>query len=129
MPIATSLDDTETFQLKTAPPDGYVTLRRMSWGDKLKRQALVSKMKIQTRRGSKDLQGELDMMAEQTALLEFARCIVDHNLTDSTGRKLDFANPDDVKAINGNIGEEISVYIARMNNFEEEDEANPEGNS
>jgi len=129
MPVGTNLDDTDRFDLKSAPPDGYVVLQRMSYGDKLARQAMVSKMQVLTSKGSKDVKAELDMMSRQTALFDFARCIVEHNLTDANDRLLDFKNSRDVEALNGRIGEEINLYIDRLNNFEEEDESNPEGNS
>lgn len=129
MPIGTNIDETETFQLKSLPPDGFVTLKRMSWGDKLKRQGMVSKMQVETRRGSKEVRGELDMMAEKTALFDFATCVVEHNITDASGRQLNFRDPSDCAALAGRIGEEISTYIDKMNNFEEEDEGSEEGNS
>lgn len=127
MPVATRTVETQRFPLVTAPPDGYVVLRRLTYGDKLARQGMVSKMRFSASR-ARDMQGEIDMMTEQTAVLDFGQCIVEHNLTDESGEPLDFKNPLHVKALDGRTGEEIGTYIDRMNSFEE-DTAPEGGNS
>lgn len=127
MPIATRIDDTEDFDLKSLP-DGKVTLRRMTYGQKLKRQQIAMEMTFSgSARGNSA--GEVKMLAEQTAIFEFGACIVSHNLTDSNEVLLNFTNPVDVQRLDGKVGEEISNLISKMNNFEEEDENSPGGNS
>jgi hypothetical protein len=114
------VNNTERFELKTCP-GGFVVLRRMSYGQKLTRQGMTSKMKVSASKG-KDFQGELDMMQKQVSYYEFANCIADHNLEDDQDRKLDFRQPSNVDSLEGKIGEEIDTYISKMNNFEESDE-------
>lgn len=119
MPRATvNINETQRFDLKTCP-EGYVTLRRLSYGQKLQRQAMAGRMKF-TASGGKDFEGEMALAQEQVSLFEFANCIVDHNLTDEDDKPLDFKNPLHVKMIEGRIGEEIDSYISKMNNFEED---------
>jgi hypothetical protein len=55
-------------------------------------------------------------------LWEFANLILDHNLTDAQDRKLNFKDPNDVKSIRGQVGDEIQLYINEMNSFEEAEE-------
>lgn len=120
MPVAVITEQSKTFDLKSCPPDGYVTIRRMTYGQKLTRTEMTSKLRIAMQKGTKDVQGEIDMMQRQVALWEFANLIADHNLTDTMNRKLDFANPADVQSLMGQVGEEISTYIDELNNFEAE---------
>lgn len=127
MPRATrQIEATVRKDLKSCP-GGFVILRRMSYGEKLHRQNMT-KMSFTGNRRTKDFEGELNMMNEAVALFEFGRCVVDHNLTDDQDRKLDFTKADDVRSLEGQIGEEIDTYIGEMNNFEEEDNEDPEGN-
>jgi hypothetical protein len=125
MPIATVSQDAEKFQLKTAPPDGWVSLKRMTYGQKLTRSQTTTKMSILMRKGQKDAQGSLETLQMAAAMHDFRVCVVDHNLEDSQGRKLDFNSPQDVSTLDPRVGEEISTYIDKLNNFEEDDE---EGN-
>lgn len=122
MPIATVTKDTERKDLKSCPPDGFVVIKRMAYGQKLYRQALLGKATIHTQRGSKDVAAEMELINEKVTLYEFKHCIVDHNLTDAEGRKLDFNKPEDVKSLTGRVGEEINTYIGELNNFEDDEE-------
>jgi hypothetical protein len=128
MPRGTAdLEGTQRYDLKTAPPDGYVVLRRMSYGQILQRRALVSNMKVTSSRKSKDFEGEINMMQESVTLLEFQNCIVDHNLTsdDAGEHPLDLRSQIAIRSLDPRIGQEIEKLISDMNNFDEEDE---EGN-
>jgi hypothetical protein len=124
MPRATvDLSSTERYELKSCPPDGFVVLKRLNYGDKLRRQDIY--MQMQMRIDSKGSAGDLSMSAaaEKVAQFEFARCVVDHNLEDESGRKLDFKSPADVIRLDPRIGEEINGYLTEMNNFDQGDDA------
>lgn len=122
-----SVEDTQRFELKSLP-GAYVVLRRMTYGQKLARQAEVSKMRVATQRGSKDLAAEMQMLTEATAIAEFRYCVIEHNLeADDEGNLLNLANPSDVQRLDPRVGEEISTRIGEMNNFE--DEETEQGNS
>lgn len=119
MAIAVVVESSERKELRTCE-GGFVVIRRMTYGQKLQRADLTSKMRVQASRKSKDVQGEIDLLQRQVTLWEFANLIADHNLTDARERKLDFKKPTDVEMISGRIGEEISKYIGDLNNFEED---------
>lgn len=125
VPTATRVDTTEDFNLKSLP-EGVVTLRRMTYGDKMARQQMASEMSIGS---GKSASATVKMMNEKITLFDYARCIVSHNLTDENETPLDFSRASDVRRLDPRVGEEIELLIDKMNNFEEEDEANSEGNS
>lgn len=134
MPIAvqSNTGEGERFDLRSAPPDGFVVLKRLSYGQQMFRRSLLSKAKMETggggnRRDRRDkakqsFTAELELMNEKVTLFEFGNCIVDHNLQDANGEKLDFRNPEHVKILDGRIGEEIDELISDLNNFEAEED-------
>ena len=136
MPVATTSGiDTERFELKTLP-GGYVVVRRMTYGEYLARREIASRMDLKSgedRAGG--MAGTMQLVNRKVVYIEFASCIVDHNLeTEVKGprdaeapsvRKLDFSKEKDVDALDPRIAEEIGTYIDQMNRFEEDDE---EGN-
>jgi hypothetical protein len=131
MPVAVVVQSSERRELKSLP-EGYVVIKRMTYGQKLLRSELNMKMLIEMGgKGKADMQGEMKIMSRQVALWEFANLIEDHNLTDAEGRMLDFNRNVDVERIEGKIGEEISTYIDELNNFEKEveDENLPSGSA
>lgn len=138
MPRAT-VDTTSTkrFELKTLP-EGYVELVKMTYGQKLDRMALVTKMTVKAERGrgkgrgqrNRDFEGQMEMAQMEVAALEFRTCIVGHNLEDETGRLLNFSIVGDIKRLDPKIGDEIGTYIDELNQFNaDDDEDDEEGNS
>jgi hypothetical protein len=135
MPIAVAVSggEGERFDLQTAPPDGFVVLKRLSYGQKMFRRSLLSKAQMKTGGGGNNraerraqanqgFMAELELMNEKVTLFEFQNCITDHNLQDANGQKLDFGNPEHVKMLDGRIGEEIDELINDLNNFEADEE-------
>lgn len=133
MPVAVAIDAPQRFTLKTLPKDeslpspqgdaGYVVLKRLSHGDKMTRRSFTSKMTVKAKRGQKDVESELDAFNEKTDLFDFANCIVEHNLTDEQGNKLDFRRAEHVRMLDGRVAEEISTLMDKLNNFEDDEEA------
>jgi hypothetical protein len=123
MPVAVVQSETERFDLKSAPPDGFVLIRRMSYGERLTRNGNQTKMKIMSDKKSQ-YAGEIDMAIEAIAHWDFANLIVEHNLQDADGRVLNFKNPVDVRKLAANVGEEIGSYIDKINSFEDVEEGN-----
>lgn len=125
MPKATSnISETEKFDLKTCP-GGYVELRRLTYGEKLQRRAMVSGLKVSSGKG-KDFSGEMQLVNEQATVFDFQHCIVDHNLDrDDEGNKLNLHNITDIRSLDPRIGEEIDDLLGKLNNFDEDEE---EGN-
>ncbi len=122
MPMATvDVESTQRFDLKTCP-EGFVVLRRMSYGQILQRR-MFTKLEIggdSKNRG--DFRGELAMANAKITEFEYAKCVVDHNLEDASGRKLDLTKVSDFNMLDPRIGQEIESYITEMNNFEAEEE-------
>jgi len=116
MPIATVTKNTERLDLTTLP-EGYVVIRRMSFGEKLARQDEMLHMKT-----GLDNQLEMSVSNKTTTLGDYANLIIDHNLTDENERKLNFKNPTDVMNLDPRIGDEIGAFIDKINSFEDKPE-------
>lgn len=130
MPRATvRADDIQHFELKSAPPDGWIDLRRLSYGQILTRREAASRLTMELAgrgRGQSDMRAEMQAIKKTTQLWELAHCVVDHNLTDESERKLNLSNAADVEMLDPRVGQEIDQYISDMNNYEGSDN---EGNS
>lgn len=122
MPRATAnLDPEEKKELKTCP-GGYVTLRRLTYGQKLDRMKHVGKLSVDMRGKGKSTRGEMEMLQKASTVYDFKMCIVDHNLEDENGNKLNLQLERDIDRLDPRIGEEISDLIDELNNFEVEDD-------
>lgn len=113
-------EETHHRDLKSCP-GGYVELRRLSYGEKLHRQTIA--MDASASGSGKQAKMTLQSMHQRVALFEFGRCIVDHNLEDAVGRKLDFKSQADLEKLHPQIGDEIDKYLSELNNFEETEAA------
>lgn len=105
--------------LDSLPPDGYVIVRRMNYGEKLIRSNMAAKFLMSSpTKDSKDFQGQLDMQTEEVAYWDFAHLVVEHNVQDLDGRTLNFQNRNDVRKLDGAVGEEIGRKIDEFQNPE-----------
>jgi hypothetical protein len=121
MPAAVSIiTEIEHHDLKSLP-DGYVKLRRMTYGQVVQRRALT-KLSLNMQGRNKDFKGELAMASKEVALFEYSHCIVEHNLEDVDGRPLNLSNEVDFDKLDPRVGQEIETLIGKMNNFEEDDQ-------
>lgn len=119
MPRATvNLETTERHDLKTLP-EGWVELRRLTYGQMVQRRAMM-KLSVEAGGKNKDFKGELAMASEEITRFEFAHAIIDHNLEDETGRKLNLGSPVDFAALDPRVGTEIETLVTEMNNFDDE---------
>lgn len=127
MPLATVSfqGEGEKHDLKSCE-GAYVSLRHMTYGEKMRRQQMSSAMRFKGGGKKQDFEGEMDLSNASVTEFEFKTCIVDHNLEDEGGNKLDFTKAANVRKLHPRIGEEISIFIGKMNNFDDEDE--DEGN-
>jgi len=124
MPKAVATRDTERYDLQTCE-GGFVELRKFSYGEVIKRRELSTSMKADpdAPRGQRSMEVGLNYTATQ--LFEFKTAIIDHNLEDEDGRKLNFSNPPDVMKLDPGIAQEIEAIVTAMNKFDEEFEPNP----
>jgi hypothetical protein len=116
MPRATISDDIVHKELKTCP-GGYVKLRRMTYGDWLRRNDMAMALEID----QKSKKGDVSMQGADVANFEFAKCVVEHNLEDADGRLLNFNRGQDVQRLDPKIGNEIGSYIDELHNFDAEE--------
>jgi len=113
MPVGVVLISTNKVEL-TLLPGGYVTVRRMNYGEELDRTGLATKFKMgstKTENAKDSFAGELDINTKEIALWDFANLIVDHNITDENERLLNFKNPADVARLHPLVGKEIGEAI------------------
>jgi hypothetical protein len=130
MPRATvNLADTERVELKSLPPDsldegGFVVLRRLTYGQKIQRQQLAMEVSMHSTDNRRNSSPEMamKMTQERVTVFDFGNCIVDHNLEDENGKKLDFRQPQAVFMLDPRVGEEISNHMDDMNNFEDDED-------
>lgn len=118
MPVGTVTNTvSEPIPLKTLP-EGFVIVRRMSYGEELQRSAIATKFTVGGS-NTKDFGGEVDIQTEKLALWDFANLVVDHNITDEKERKLNFKNEADVRMLSSEIGKEIGDIIDDFNAVKE----------
>jgi hypothetical protein len=122
MPVATRSQETVRKDLKTLE-GAFVELRQLSFDEMLERRDKAMRMSMEQRPGKKkDDTAKIDFESamQWTRFFEFSRCIVDHNLEDEQGKKLNFENRMTLKILDPKVGVEIEKYIEDMN--EEDDE-------
>lgn len=112
MPVGTVTTTTERFELETLP-GAFIVVRRMTYGEKLKRQDEMLSMK--TKKGEDAM--EISTFFSKTALRDF-HLVVEHNITDENDRVLNFRDAKDVVALDPRVGDEIGEFIDKVNNFE-----------
>jgi hypothetical protein len=124
MPRATIVQATERHPLTTLPAvgdeeAGYVVLRRLTFGEKLSKDAEAMKMRFgMSKATAGDIDAEVSLISEFVTYLEFAKCIVEHNLVDDKDQPLNFKNQAHVQSLDPRVGDEISTIIGEMNDFE-----------
>jgi hypothetical protein len=123
MPVAVVTEDQHKFELKSLE-GAYIVVREMSYGEKIMRSGMTGAMKLLKDNKKSDYVGELSMETQKITLWDFANLIIDHNLEDTDGRKLNFKVEQDVRKLSSKVGEEVGTRIDEVNNFEDIDEGN-----
>lgn len=120
------LNTTTRVELKSLP-EGYVVLRKMTYGAKMDRASKAARMSMKMASGKRGNDADdmvIEMMQKQTTLMDFEQCIIEHNLEDENNNKLNFSRSADVEKLDPRVGEEISLEIEKLNNLEVEDLGN-----
>jgi len=119
MPRAT-VDTTPVHEDLKSLPEGFVELKRMPYGNWLKRQEMSMRMTVEAAEGNKKgMRGEMELSNHAVTSFEFSNCIVDHNLEDAAGVKLDFTQPQAIAVLDPQVGNEISELIREMHEVDE----------
>lgn len=115
MPRATVSTTAINYDLKTVP-EGFVKLKRMSYGQWIHRQDIALKMELEG--NDKNAKSNIEMTNYRVAVWEFGQCIVEHNLTDDMDQALNFNAPTTLNNLDPKIGNEISEYIKELHDFD-----------
>lgn len=131
MPIVTvDPNEYERFELKSAPPDGYVMLRPLPYGMKLERRSksmktMMRSQPVKSRKQAMEQDNvlELDSQDEWAVAFDFSYCIGEHNLQNADGTLVDFASKGALwrKSLNPRVGSEIERLIDDLNNDEDDE--------
>lgn len=127
MPDGTVTQEPVRRELKTLPPDGFVSLRQLPYWDVLERRDQGSRAVMeQSQKKAGKQQDDAKMVIETYQTWEraytFKNCIVDHNITDANGVQLDFTKPQTLRMLNPKVGVEIEQYIDELNSADEDEE-------
>lgn len=124
MPRATvNIAETQRFELKSLPT-GYVVLKKMSYGQILARQEMAMRVQMQMASRKQDPTMEIKNANQEVAVFEFSHSIVDHNLEDEQGARLDFKQAMSVIYLDPAVGQEIADNIMKINNLDGEELGN-----
>jgi hypothetical protein len=124
-------------ELQTAPPDGYVMLRRLPYDEILKRREMATRLSMEQSSGGRRKargykQNEqvesskigIELIQVATREYEFANCIVDHNL-EVNGQLVDFSKPKlAFRLVAPEVLQEIEMALSELNLETDEDELN-----
>jgi hypothetical protein len=128
MPDATVKTDAERRELKSLP-GGYVDLKPLPYGGVLTRRESAMKMSMEqqdrrSRKAGGDEASKIDveLLQRWARAYEFKHCIVDHNLEDRGGKKLDFGNAMTLDVLDPRIGTEIERMLDEINGEETEED-------
>jgi hypothetical protein len=130
MPKATvNIDDQTRHELKTLE-GGFVVLRKLTYGQSLQRQSMLSMRMIRDAESKRkgETKGEMNLANIDVTTFDFTHCIVDHNLEDENGAKLDLRSPVVFARLDPRVGQEIDTLIQKQNSFDDES-LEAEGNS
>lgn len=137
MPRITLQAESKRFKLESLPPDGYVVIRALTYGQSLERRQLATRLSMEQQARSNPRQRQqadgdskpqkpqppsrmdIDIMQRASREFEFANCIIEHNIEGPDGSPLNFNNPRSIQLLPKDLGEEIESYLDEMNGEEE----------
>lgn len=129
MPRATVTQTVERKELESCP-GGWVDLKPLPFGLMLARRDKAARMSMQSEANAPrnaPTTMSFEFMQHYTRVFEFGHCIVDHNLEDEAGNKLNFNLEGTLDILDPEVGKEIESLIDEINKEEsqEEEEAFP----
>lgn len=126
VPRATISVEPQLVELATCPPDGFVKLRRMTFGELMTSQDMAYQVSMKASQDVNNPDMALDISRAKVTEYQFGTCIVDHNLEDDKGRKLSFKSAQDIHLLDSNIGQEIQASIDDIHNWNKQFPNSPE---
>lgn len=130
--VTINAEDYQKFDLKSAPPDGFVMLRPLPYSMLITRRDKALKMRMiqqRTKRNQKPQAEEqvidLEQMGDWSTQFDFTYCIGEHNLTDVSGALLQFNDQRQIamtlRSLDPRVGSEIEKFIDQLNNPEDDE--------
>ena len=118
MPKATINTTSTKHDLVSAPPDGFVELKRRSYGDSLERRDIMMTLGIKGE--GKDAESAMKLQNRAVTAFEWAKSITGWNLVDENDVQLDWHKANIFDIIDPFIATEITQAIADMHAYENE---------
>lgn len=115
MPRATVRTEGLKVDLKSCE-GGWVEIKQLPYYEMLVRRDRGGKLFFDAQEEGRVEIATLQAWARQ---YEFEHCIMDHNLEDDQGNKLDFSNEATLSILDPRIGQEIEDAIDKLHNVEE----------
>jgi hypothetical protein len=126
MPRATiDTHESTKYELKTCE-GAWVLIRRLPYGEFLHRQEMAIQLKFESDRQRNSnsrtnrTSSSMTLINKKVTQFEFENCIVDHNLEDDVGEKLDFHDITTLDVLDPVIGNEIGGIINNLHQFEDD---------
>ena len=116
MPRATIKTEAQRIELKSLE-GGWVDIRQLPYYDMLVRRDRGGKLFFDAEQEGRVVIATLQAWARA---YEFEHCIIDHNLEDENGMKLDFSNELTLKTLDPRVGQEIEDAIDKLHNTEDD---------
>lgn len=113
MPKAVVSVEAKRYDLTTCQ-DGFVSLKKLSYGELLHSRQLAQTMEMSDNDGGGP-KGQLTVNLYGVAAYDFAHSIIEHNLEDADGRQLNFQNVADVMNLDPVIAQEVEKLIDDLN--------------
>lgn len=117
MPRATVTTEALRINLKSCP-GGYVEIKQLPYHEMLVRRDRGGQLFFDP--SGEGSRVEIATLQAWVRTYEFKHCIVDHNLEDENGKKLDFGNDATLSVLDPRIGQEIEAEIDKLHNLEED---------
>lgn len=117
MPKAVASLESKRYDLKSLP-GGWVELRKLAYGEVIARRELSTVMSSDMTRDNREMKMGLNLRA--VALYELEHCVIDHNLEDENGEKLNLTNAEHVMKLDPKVAQEIEGIIFDMNQPEDD---------
>lgn len=124
MPNATVNTEATRYELNTCE-GGFVSLKALTFGQLLERREKASRMSMDQQTGSRKAASQrinFDLMQRWARTYDFEHCIIDHNLEDARGEKLNFSNKMTLDLLDPKVGAEIEALIDDLNQEEDEED-------
>lgn len=125
--MAIASKKTTRFDLESLP-GGWVELREFNYGEALFRREIGINMSVEggSRKSNEPTKTDIQTMQRLVTEYEFSVCIVDHNLENELGSKMDLGDPNYIRALPVAVGDEISDLIADLNDITDEEDLKEE---